>query len=239
MFLFLSRKLWRFRSCTARFWSLMCLLSQFIDVCGRPCVHAATRCLFSSRGASDSVHRQSSAFLLCNRDGVCFRSCERPCDHAATFFFTGAVLGQVVTCPCCVDRAWSRRAEKLRWSRSCSTSSWSMSLLCRFIPGRLRTRSLTCPLLSTTGCCTVEVPQHTVHRLFSWTFQLCNTDGYDSSSNFAYGGDDGFFDAFCVIFRAPPAMPELSASFSSFRALTPVSARGLQGCRSRREFTPR
>ena len=37
----------------------------------------------------------------------------------------------------------------------------------------------------------------------------------------------GLFDAFCVIFRAPPAMPELSASFSSFRALTAVSARGL------------
>ena len=36
-------------------------------------------------------------------------------------------------------------------------------------------------------------------------------------------------DAFCVIFRAPPAMPELSASFSSFRALTTVSARGLSG----------
>ena len=46
-----------------------------------------------------------------------------------------------------------------------------------------------------------------------------------------YGGGDGAFDAFCVIFRAPPAMPELSASFSSFRALTAVSARGLQlGC---------
>ena len=39
----------------------------------------------------------------------------------------------------------------------------------------------------------------------------------------------GFLDACCVIFRAPPAMPELSASFSSFRALTAVSARGLQG----------
>ena len=35
----------------------------------------------------------------------------------------------------------------------------------------------------------------------------------------------GLFDAFCVIFRAPPVVPELSASFSSFRA----SARGLQG----------
>ena len=27
----------------------------------------------------------------------------------------------------------------------------------------------------------------------------------------------GLFDAFCVIFRAPPVIPELSASFSSFR----------------------
>ena len=27
----------------------------------------------------------------------------------------------------------------------------------------------------------------------------------------------GFFDAFCVIFRAPPVVPQLSASFSSFR----------------------
>ena len=57
--------------------------------------------------------------------------------------------------------------------------------------------------------------------------QLCSTAGYDVFSIFAYGGDDGLFDAFCVIFRAPPAMPELSASFSSLLALTPVSARGL------------
>ena len=39
---------------------------------------------------------------------------------------------------------------------------------------------------------------------------------------------NGLLDAFCVIFRAPPVVPELSASFSSPRALTPVSARGLQ-----------
>ena len=38
----------------------------------------------------------------------------------------------------------------------------------------------------------------------------------------------GLFDAFFVFFRAPPAIPELSASFSSFRVLTTVSARGLQ-----------
>ena len=39
----------------------------------------------------------------------------------------------------------------------------------------------------------------------------------------------GFFVAFCAIFRAPPVVPELSASFSSFRALTPVSARRAPG----------
>ena len=33
-----------------------------------------------------------------------------------------------------------------------------------------------------------------------------------------YGGGDGaFFDAFCVIFRAPPVIPELSVSFWSPR----------------------
>ena len=36
------------------------------------------------------------------------------------------------------------------------------------------------------------------------------------------GAMKDFFDAFCVIFRAPPVVPELSASFSSFRLLTTV-----------------
>ena len=68
-----------------------------------------------------------------------------------------------------------------------------------------------------------------------WTFQLATETGARVSTVAAMM----VFDAFCVIFRAPPVVPELSASFSSFRALTTVSARGLQGCRSRREFTPR
>ena len=66
-----------------------------------------------------------------------------------------------------------------------------------------------------------------VHRLSRWTFQLCSRDGYDASSRRVLAAMIGFFDAFCVIFRAPPVVPELSASFSSFRALTAVSARGL------------
>ena len=68
-----------------------------------------------------------------------------------------------------------------------------------------------------------------------WTFQLATETGFRLSAVAAMM----VFDAFCVIFRAPPVVPELRASFSSFRALTTVSARGLEGCESRREFTPR
>ena len=57
---------------------------------------------------------------------------------------------------------------------------------------------------------------------------LCNRDRYEAFIRGVMVAVIGFFDAFCVIFRAPPVVPELSASFSSFRALTPVSARGLQ-----------
>ena len=79
------------------------------------------------------------------------------------------------------------------------------------------TRSLTCPLLSTTGFLHSGGASDTVHRLFMWTFQLCSRDGYDASSFFGYGGDEWVFGAFCVIFRAPPVVPELSASFWSPR----------------------
>ena len=72
----------------------------------------------------------------------------------------------------------------------------------------------------------------------SWTDQLCNRAWYLTFSKGGLWREWGFFDAFCVVFRAPPAVLELSASFSSFRALTTVSARGLQlpcqlvlGCR--------
>ena len=35
---------------------------------GRPCNHAATRCLFNSRGASDSLHRQSRGHSCCTTE---------------------------------------------------------------------------------------------------------------------------------------------------------------------------
>ena len=56
---------------------------------------------------------------------------------------------------------------------------------------------------------------------------LCIRDGYPTFSSCLMAAMKGFFDAFCVIFRAPPVVPELSASFRSPRAFTPVSARGL------------
>ena len=89
------------------------------------------------------------------------------------------------------------------------------------------TRPLTCPLLSTTGFLHSGGASDTVHRLLMWTFQLCNTDGYDASSIFLYGGDEWDFDAFCVIFRAPPVVPELSASFWSPRWWRVLRHRGL------------
>ena len=35
----------------------------------------------------------------------------------------------------------------------------------------------------------------------------------------AFGGSEGVFGAFCAIFRAPPVVPELSASFSQLGSL--------------------
>ena len=66
-----------------------------------------------------------------------------------------------------------------------------------------------------------------VHRQSRGQTSCATGHGTRLSAMVVYVAMSGFLDAFCVIFRAPPAMPELSASFSSFRALTAVSARGL------------
>ena len=50
-----------------------------------------------------------------------------------------------------------------------------------------------------------------VHRLIWWTSQFAQRQVSQ------LGAMMGFFDAFCVIFRAPPVVPELSASFWSPR----------------------
>ena len=45
----------------------------------------------------------------------------------------------------------------------------------------------------------------------------CATEKSSTSNRAGYDGDEWFFGAFCAIFRAPPVIPELSASFSSPR----------------------
>ena len=77
---------------------------------------------------------------------------------------------------------------------------------CRFL--RLWTP---CGHAATSFSSTAEVPQTR-----SWTF-CCATEKGSTSRRTGYDGDEWFFGAFCVIFSAPPGMPELSASFSSPR----------------------
>ena len=77
-------------------------------------------------------------------------------------------------------------------------------------------------------CLAVGGATDSVHRLIWWTPRQVSQ----------LGAMMGFFDAFCVIFRAPPVVPELSAS-RSWRALDDEEffvIEGSPGCRSRREF---
>ena len=69
----------------------------------------------------------------------------------------------------------------------------------------------TSSLFSTWRCLRFSSPAE------SWTFPLCNRDWYAAFSRRVMAAVMGLFDAFCVTFRAPPVVPELSASFSSFR----------------------
>ena len=72
---------------------------------------------------------------------------------------------------------------------------------------------------------------HTARRLYSGSASdsVHRQSPGQTSCATGHGTLLGFFDAFCVIFRAPPVVPELSASFFELRALTAVSARGLPG----------
>ena len=82
-----SRKLWRFRSCSA----CRCLLAQFIDGCGRPCDHAVTFLVCNSWTRSSSCPLRADSWGPDVQKTVLFHSCSsrqgggRPCDQAATF----------------------------------------------------------------------------------------------------------------------------------------------------------
>ena len=135
----------------------------------------------------------------------------------------------LIRCSMSLLRSSSRFVQSRgRWSRSHSCSSIS--------PGQVVAR----PLCATTSAhgrwssqlsTVVNVPvimrdsgdaPDSGHREFS-----VDISPQRQVLDFTVAAMMGLFDAFCVIFRAPPVVPELSASFSSFRALTTVSARGL------------
>ena len=79
------------------------------------------------------------------------------------------------------------------------------------------TRSLTCPLLSTTWFYTVEVPQIQFIACLCGHSSCATQTGTTFPAFLVMAAVMGLFDAFCVIFRAPPVVPELSASFWSPR----------------------
>ena len=91
-----------------------------------------------------------------------------------------------------------------------------------------RTRSLTCPLCSTTGFLrTVKVPQiQFIAGVFGHS--CCATEtGTHAFSSGGYGGDEGFFRPFRAFFALVQVVLELSASFRSPRWRRVLCHRGL------------
>ena len=108
--------------------------------------------------------------------------------------------------------------------RSCSSSvlSWR-SRAPTIAVVELWTR-LTCPSLCNDRVLHYGGASDTVHRLFMWTFQL-----NDFPAFLLMAAMMDFLTHFASFFAVLRLCRSLSASFSSFRALTTVSARGLQG----------
>ena len=141
---------------------------------------------------------------------------------------TVAALTRSLTCPFCSTTARGSTCRKLQWSRSCCAFFWwPTSLLCRSCWCRFLRLWTPCAHAATSFfSSTVEVLRF-VHRQSHGHLVVQQRRALDFRRA-GYDGNEGFFGAFCAIFRAPPVIPELSASFSSFRVLTTVSARGLQ-----------
>ena len=94
---------------------------------------------------------------------------------------------------------------KLIWSRSCSTSDKVVDDTVGAVHRRF---SRPCDHAATVvqwKCLRVS------YRRRQRTFQLCNREGYGDER--VYGCWRGFFGGFDAFFRAPPVVPEVSASF--------------------------
>ena len=165
----------------------------------------------SVRGLSCRVTLRLRTFLLCSWHCRC------------PWRFPQVQFVLVVTCPLLSDRAWGPDVQKTVFPQLLFLTRWPMSLLVQFID------SVDVPVIMQRRVVssTVEVPQiHFTARVVDIpVVQQRRVRCYPAWLVMA--AMKGFFDAFCVLFRAPPAVPESSASFRSPRAPTPVSARGL------------
>ena len=111
--------------------------------------------------------------------------------------FLGAVVEETVELPqlrrlhelllpypsLCNDSCLGLEGRKLRRFRSCSTSSWSMSLLCRWTSGFVQflDKVVDMPVIVNDRVAVHSGgASNSVLRLFLWTFQLCNRFRRDS-----------------------------------------------------------
>ena len=153
------------------------------------------------QGASASVHRQSVG-LSCyaTESGTHSANC------AEGWRFHSAVLGEAVDTPVVFQR------QVLGLFQPVLKTVEVPQLQC-FQGGRCPcscSSSTRCgrPCDYAGTCLAVGGATDSVHRLIWWTPRQISQ----------LGAMMGFFDAFCVIFRAPPVVPELSAS-RSWRSL--------------------
>ena len=129
---------------------------------------------------------------------------------------TVAALTKSLTCPLCSTTACGSTGRKLQRSRSCCPLLWwPMSLLCRScgaafcgygrpvnMQRQVSLQQWRCLDSFIAEFLDIPVVQQRRARL---------------SGVLVMTAMSGFFGAFCAIFRAPPVIPELSASFSSPR----------------------
>ena len=152
---------------------------------------------------------------------------------------TVAALTRSLTCPLCSTTARGSTCRKLHWSRSCCAFFlWPMSLLCKSCWCRFLRLWTACDHAATSSfSSTVEVPQIQLSPV-TVDIPVVQQRRPRLPTELVMTAMKGFLMHFVSFFALLRVVPELSASFSSFRVLTPVSARGLQGCRSRQEFYP-
>ena len=193
---------------------------QFFDLVDMPViVHRHVRSLCGDVVATSVVAQRQIPMV---------RSCVSPCSTLTRWSSyctckavedsrapTVAALTKSLTCPVFNDSLWfngQKTAEVPQLLRVALVAYVPVVQVvwCRFL--RLWTP---CDHAATSFSSTVEVPLTRSSQ--SYGHSSCTTEKGSTSRRSGYDGDEWFFGAFCAIFRAPPVIPELSASFSSPR----------------------